>query len=305
MKAIEQPSPPDGVIRRSDLLAAGVSQHTLATRCRPGGPWQRLLPGVLLLANSPPTRRQRLKAAVLYAGVNSIITGIEALHEHGLAVSKNEEVHVLVATDRRITTRDYVRVERTKRLPSPMISQGLKFAPSVRAAVDAARHAQDPAQQRMLLLAPVHNGLRTVDQLRTELDAGSQRGTAALRVLLDEPVEPALTSTVHLGWAQRVLKRLPLPAPNWNVPIYDQSDEQIAIADAWWDEVGLAWDFSNQRDTFARARHTAFTQAGVIVVSTPTTELREDPDVVAEDLTSAFFNASRRPRPPVRTRRAK
>ncbi len=240
---------------------------------------------------------------MLYAGVNSIITGVEALHEHGLAVSENEEVHILVAADRRVSTREFVRVERTKRLPQPMISQGLRFAPTVRAAVDAARFSQDATKQRMLLLAPVHAGLRSVDQLRTELDAGAQRGTAALRSFLDQPVEPALTSTVHEGWAHRIVKRLPLPRPEWNVTVYDPAGTRIAIADAWWDEVGLAWDFGNQRDGHARTRHAALTKAGVITVSTPLTELREDPDTVIDELTTAFLTATKRPRPPLKTTR--
>src|SRR5690349_2395056 len=96
----QPPRFPDAVIRRRDLLAAGVSQHTLATRCRPGGPWQLLLPGVLMLANSPPSRRQRLRAALLYAGDDAVITGVQSLHEHGLAVANTDEVHVLVPTQK-------------------------------------------------------------------------------------------------------------------------------------------------------------------------------------------------------------
>ncbi|RDG29968.1 hypothetical protein DVH02_34555, partial [Streptomyces corynorhini] len=48
------------------LRAAGLSSSTTARRCRPGGPWQRPLPGVVLIQTGEPTARQRLLAAVLY-----------------------------------------------------------------------------------------------------------------------------------------------------------------------------------------------------------------------------------------------
>src|SRR4051794_30660598 len=119
-----KPRFPDGVIRRRDLLAAGVSQHSVATRCRPGGPWQLLLPGVLLLANSPPTRRQRLRAALLYAGEDAVITGVHALQEHALAVAGTEDVHVLVPIQKPIPTRGFMRIDPTNRLPQAVIFDG-------------------------------------------------------------------------------------------------------------------------------------------------------------------------------------
>jgi hypothetical protein len=290
----------DGVIRRRDLLAAGVSQHMLATRCRPGGPWQLVLPGVLLLANSPPTRQQRLRAAALYAGEEAIITGTEALHEHGLAMSENGDVHVLVPVRRRISTYDYVRVERTVRLPIPVVFGGLRFAPPIRAAVDAARSTNDQAQQRAFLFAPMRAGLQTVDPIRAELNAGSQRGTAALRSLLTEPVTPVVTSTVHKGWARRVVKQTPIPPPKWHVQLYDKSDKPLGVADAWWDEVGLAWDFGNQRDARSTVRQTAFAHEGIVMLRTRLPDLRSNPDAVSEELAAAFLRATQRSRPPVR-----
>jgi hypothetical protein len=301
IEALELPSPEsDRVIRRSDLISAGITHHTLALKCRPGGPWQLLLPGVLLLANSPPTRRQRLRAAVLYAGPDAIITGDEALHEHGLLHPESMDVHVLISIERRVSTRHYVRVERTKRLPRALNSNGLRFAPPLRAAVDAARHARTPDRQRATLFAPIRAGLCTPEQVRTELNAGAQRGTASLRAMLARPATPVLTSTVHQGWARRVAKQCPMPAPQWNVPVYGEADRPLGVADAWWDEVGLAWDFENQRDGRTRARQDAFASAGVITVRTKMPDLRSNPEGVATELTSAFLRAARRPRPTVR-----
>jgi hypothetical protein len=293
----------DGVIRRSDLVAAGHTNHSLSTRCRPGGPWQSVLPGIVLLANSPPNRRQRLKAAVLYAGNEAVITGSEALREHEVPAIETTEVHLLLPSNRRLSAREFVRVERTSRMPKPRIFNGLPFAPPHRAAVDAARHARDPTDQRKLLLGPVQAGLCSLDEIRIELDAGAQRGTAALRTLLDESATPVLTSTVHQGWARRVINQAPVPTPEWNVPVYNASGKPLGVADAWWDEVGLAWDFDNQRDNRAHHREERFTKAGLIVVRTSLPELRSNTEGVVRELTTGFLRAANRPRPKVQAHR--
>jgi len=57
---------PDGIISAAQLRTAGVTTYAMSTRCRPSGPWQRLLPGVILLSRAEPTRRQRLRAALVY-----------------------------------------------------------------------------------------------------------------------------------------------------------------------------------------------------------------------------------------------
>ncbi|MBP2320559.1 hypothetical protein JOF56_000944 [Kibdelosporangium banguiense] len=304
--ALEQhPSNPfvDGVVRRSDMVAAGHSNYSLATRCRPGGPWQPILPGILLLANSPPNRRQRLKAAVLYARNEAVITGSEALREHDLILTDTTEVSILIPDNRRLSARGYVRVERTSRMPKPVILNGLPFAPPHRAAVDAARHSRDPTDQRMLLFSPVHAGLCSLDDIRTELKACSQRGTAALRPLLDESATPVLTSTVHQGWAKRVINQAPVPNPEWNVPVYNGSGKPLGVADAWWDEVALAWDFDNQRDDGADRREERFTKAGLVLVRTSLPELRGNPEDVVRELTLGFLHAASRPRPKVQAHR--
>ncbi|MFC4493329.1 hypothetical protein ACFPA8_04170 [Streptomyces ovatisporus] len=53
------------------LREHGVSAAVVNERCRPGGPWQLLLPGVCLLHPGPPTSDERLHAVLLYAGGDS------------------------------------------------------------------------------------------------------------------------------------------------------------------------------------------------------------------------------------------
>lgn len=51
----------------AQLRAHGVSAAETNEQCRPGGPWQQLLPNVVLLHPGPPTSEERLHAVLLYA----------------------------------------------------------------------------------------------------------------------------------------------------------------------------------------------------------------------------------------------
>ncbi len=53
------------VVRVADLVELGLHRATIAHRCRPGGPWQSLVPGVVLLHNGPRSRDDRRHGALL------------------------------------------------------------------------------------------------------------------------------------------------------------------------------------------------------------------------------------------------
>jgi hypothetical protein len=63
------------VATHAELLAAGVPESSLMYRIRPGGRWQRLLPGVVLMHTGTPTARERLLGCLAYAGPQSVVTG--------------------------------------------------------------------------------------------------------------------------------------------------------------------------------------------------------------------------------------
>jgi hypothetical protein len=193
-------SVPDGVIRSAELRAAGVSDYATALRCRPSGPWQRLLPGVVLMASGPPTRRQWLRAALAYTGRGSVLSGADALIAHGVDVPCPGDVLVLVAPTRRPTSRAGLTVERTGRLPEPVWLDGLPMAPVARAAIDAARREHDLPRLHAILLGAVRVGACTVTDLLDELDDGGRRGSAAPRaVLLARQRTPVPASPVLVG----------------------------------------------------------------------------------------------------------
>ena len=285
-------------MRSSDLRAAGFTAHAIASRCRPSGPWQRVFPGVILLSNSPPNRRQRLRAALTYAGREAVVTGTDAIHAHGVRVPPTDEVLVLIPATRRVTSRAYLTVERTARLPPPVHRTGIPVAPLVRATVDAARHERDQERLRSLLFSPVQEGRCTLREIRQELNSGNQRGTAAIRALLADPDHDVVPVTQAL--ARRVLRRAPLPPPSWQVPLHTKEGAELGVADAWWPEAGLAWSLGGQQSplpTTEQARP-SLTEAGITVLHTDPRRLHTAPAAVVRELVEAFSYATTNPHRP-------
>ncbi|MFI9387574.1 hypothetical protein [Kutzneria sp. NPDC052558] len=292
---------PDGVVRAAELRAGGVPGPEIAARCRPGGPWQRLLPGVLLLSGAEPSRRQRLRAALVYAGEEAAITGLDAAGlDHDLGVRAVGDVHVLVPAAKRPTAFGYLVVERTTRMPTPTERDGLRYAPVPRAVLDAARRECDAIRLRALLSGPVRHGLCGVAELRAELDAGNQNGSAAPRAAL-RAVSDGVVSLTE-GLARKVARGALLPPPRWNVPIRDVTGALLGVVDAWWDEVALGWEAGGQHFRLGPhppGRDARLSAAGVIMLRTVPEVLRRDPDGVRRDLVDAFRRAANRVRPPV------
>ncbi|WAL64757.1 hypothetical protein ORV05_27960 [Amycolatopsis cynarae] len=200
---------------------------------------------------------------------------------------------------RRISSRDFARLERTSRLPQPIVHDGIAFAPPARAAIDAARHESSPERLRRLLSLPVYYGLCSGSELHAELARGNQRGTAAAREVLRGL--GSLTD-VHLrGSAGQVLDNLPLPPPLWRVTVCNPQGRPVGVVDAWWDEVGLGWQFDADDNEFPvqKRNDLALIAAGVVIVRTPPERLRDDVRRTARELVSAFAAAAKRPRPQV------
>ncbi|MEV6880019.1 hypothetical protein [Amycolatopsis sp. NPDC051128] len=279
------------------LRRAGVSDRRTRRLCGPGGPWRRLHPGVVLLRNTAPTRQQLLHAALVRYGPRVVITGADALLAHGVKCPPAGEIQLLVPEHCRVGACQGVRAARTARMPDPVLVDGLPFAPPARATLDLARTEPDPARIRHLLTLPLYWGLCDRQELLTELGSGSQRGTAAVRKVLRELDEGPIQA--H-GLATRVLEMARLPPPAWDVTICDRRGRRIGEADAWWDEIGLAWQYRCGPGPGGGFSHLALAATGIVLVRCTVRQLRNVAREVAGELALAFDEASRTPRPRVR-----
>ena len=295
-----------GVIKVATLERLGMPPQTAYRRCKPGEPWQRLLPGVVMLGDAPPSSRQLVEAALLYAGPEAIVTGVAACRWHGLRTApEGTTVHLLIPHGRKVKSCDYVIVERTTRLPERVLRDGVPLAPLPRAVLDACRRfrAFDPC--RALIVEAVQRGQISPGALEHELAYGSQRGTAVPREVLRDVLRGAQSVAEIDG--MRVWKRTGLPPLSWNVDLYDEDGQFIARPDGWCDEVGLAWEIDSyeyhfEREGYARTlkRNARYAAAGILVVQTLPNRLRTEPEAVAAELRAAYRAAADRPRPKVR-----
>lgn len=286
-----------GIIRSAELRASGVPSSTISARCRPGGPWRRLLPGVILLGDAEPTRGQLVRAALCQLGDTAVVTGPDALRAHGLVVPLPHSVHLLVPPAKRARSDGRTVLERTARLPQPLSFGGLPIAGLVRAVTDTTRRFGDPGWIIELLQRVVASGRCSVDELRAELEAGNQRGSAGVRLALRGLETPDGTRAL----ARRVIERAGLPAPVWDVVVCDRRGRSIGHVDAWWEEAGFAWRVRTEGQATERAEHRerlAMTAAGIVVVSTRAEQLTSEG--TARELVSGLRAAGRQPRSRVR-----
>jgi hypothetical protein len=77
-----------GVIARYQAFECGMTERVVDYRIRGGGPWKVLLPGVYLTHTGRPDHAAQEIAALLYAGPQSVLTGVAALRRHDLSAGQ-------------------------------------------------------------------------------------------------------------------------------------------------------------------------------------------------------------------------
>lgn len=313
---------PRGVASVRQLTALGIPERTVYKRCLDGGPWQRILPGIVLLFTGRPTREQEVFAAVLLCGEDAAITGLEACRRHGIqrgpvrgrgdssgnSNAAGREVHVLIPPARQVRSVGFVHVERTKRLPEPMMRDGLPLAPLPRACIDAARRTRSRGDVIELLSDPVQRGLCTVSALGAELESGSRRGTAeprrALMDLRDGVRSAAEQAAKHLWTATG------LPEPWWNATVRTSDGVLLGVVDCWLDDVAMAWEIESSKWHLSPADHdrtveraATLTAAGIVYTASKPKRVLNDRAAVVRMLRATYTQASNRSRPDLHAER--
>ncbi|MFF4058437.1 hypothetical protein ACFYZ8_02105 [Streptomyces sp. NPDC001668] len=251
------------VVTAGRLRTAGVSVAEANEQCRPGGPWQQILPGVFLLHPGPPTSEERLHAVLMYAareqgtGVpaqpgaeephrpvypDAMITGLAALTLHGFSSAPPllslDRIDVLVPRMRRLRSTAGARIVRTAALPTPEQVTGLPVAPVPRALADAVTDLTDASAVRRLLTEAVRGGHCEPAAVVRELNNAK---------LLGRPhVVDAVDSLLAEGRAiaedrlYRMVQEYGLPDPVWNVDLRLPGGPHLGGLDAYWPEQAVA-----------------------------------------------------------------
>jgi hypothetical protein len=287
--------------RTADLVSLGMRPATIAARVR-SGMWQRPFLGVIITQSGPPTREQRILAAMLHCGDDAVLTGSEAVRRHGLhRVPGGEELHVLVGKDCRRQCGPDLVVERTGRLPPTVERQGIRVAVLDRAVLDVARRAPGRDEVLAVLAEAVQRRRTTVDRLLIELDLGNQRGTALAREVLSE-VKDGIRSVAE-GWGRAVHGRSTLPPMLWNPRLLRPDRSLLACPDGYLPCVGMAWEHHSvlfhppEREDDDARRIADMVGAGVVVAQHRPRRLLTEPDRVLEELYGYYRLAASRPCP--------
>jgi hypothetical protein len=293
------------VLSRAQALAAGITPDALRYRARADGPWQRLLPGIYLTVTGTPTLRQLEVAALLYAGDESVLTGLAALRYHGIRVPVAKVATVLIPAGHIRRSRAFVRVAPTTRMPAPVFVRGaVTFAPPARAVADAARELRSFREVRALVADAIQQRRCQLEHLQAELAGGPVRGSAWLRRSLAE-VSGGIRSGAEGDFGD-LLRRCGLPTPIFNARLY-AGETFIAVVDAWWDEAGLAaeadsqaWHLLPEHWEHTMQRHARLSAYGIIVLHFSPSQIRREPARVVADIKAALAAGRARPRLAVR-----
>lgn len=297
------------VISRGQALACGMTESALRHRLRPGGPWQRLLPGVFLAVTGTPTGEQRNVAALLYAGSNSTLTGAAALRLWGVRAPQTSMIDVLVPAARRRKSTGFVRVHLTTRMPGQPLTAGpLRYAPLVRAVADTARGLTDLSDVRALVAAVVQQSKCTPGQLAAELKNGPKQGSALLRAAIGD-VHTGVRSSPEAD-LKDLLSHAKFPVPQFNPKLYI-GDDFIASPDAWWQRAGVAaevdsseYHLSPEDHERTLARDARMRAYGINVLHFTPRQIRTQTVQVMAILKAALADAESRPPLPIRARPA-
>ncbi|MFF9491522.1 hypothetical protein [Streptomyces flaveolus] len=310
----------------AQLRAHGVSAAEAAEQCRPGGPWQQLLPNVVLLHPGPPTSDERLHAVLLYAArerptagvpvqpgaegapdpayAEAVITGLAALTLHGFRgappLPSLDAVDVLVPRMRRLRSTGCARIVRTAALPAPVQVTGVPVAPVARALADAVAGLTDAGVVRRLLTEAVRGGHCEPAAVVRELNRA--------RLLGRPHVGDAVDSLVAEGRAiaeqrlYRMVREHGLPDPVWNVDLRLPGGPHLGGLDAYWPEQAVAVELDTrahrQEDDALWSEYTRkrehLERLGITVVHITPRKLRESPEHQAAVVRTALMAAGDR-----------
>ena len=289
------------VISRQQAFACGLSRDALLHRARPGGPWQRLLPGIYLAQTGAPTVPQQEMAALLHGGAGSVLTGLAALYGLGLITAAPHRFDVLVPATRRRRSMAFIRLHRTTQMPDRVIREGRRsYVLPPRAFADAARSLSDTSEVRALIAGAVQRHDCPLRALARELDQGQMRHSAKFRRVLAEVASGV--RSVPEGEFRDLLRRSDLPEPMFNPRLLTADGAFIASPDAWWPRAGVAaeidsreWHLSPADWERTMRRHAEMSSRGILVLHFTPRQIRTDTVKVITTIAGTLAEGARRP----------
>ncbi len=319
------------VMTSRQLRDHGMPGAVVTERCRPGGPWQQLLPGVFLLRTGPATSEERLHAALLYtvprtqglpsqpgpgtataaarqaaAGPygDAMITGLAALALHRFTsvppLLSLDRIDVLVPRTRRLRTTGFVRLVRAHALPHPKTVTDIPVAPVARAVADAVAELTDASAVRRVLTEAVRGGHCEAQAVVRELTRARLLGRPHVVDAVDTLL--AESRAVAEGRLYDLVREHGLPVPLWNVDLRLPGGPCLGRVDAFWPEHSVALEIDSRTprqddealwsEQYRKREH--LERLGITVVHLTPKKLRDAPDQQAAVVRTAVMASADR-----------
>jgi hypothetical protein len=272
-----------GIVRRDQLLRAGLAPATLRRHLR-SGEWRSVLTSIYAITPHPLDMQRRQVAGWLYAGPDAQLAGPTAAQVHGLRNAPDDSrVHLLVPHHRQIASVDFVVIHRTVRMEAPPVRvEPFAVCSVARALADTSRWLPDPPGVRALVAEAVERRRATVAELRAELSHGRRNGSALLRVILDE-VSSGARRRPDQDLRTALLQSRELPGIRWNPRLVGADGRSLPWVDGWIEEVGMGVEVEPAGDgtvddwEHTARRHSLLADYGVLVLAFPAARVRRDP----------------------------
>jgi hypothetical protein len=286
-----------GIVSRRQLLDDGVTIDQI--RWSIGRRSQVVLPRVLALFTGQLDSQQRLIAGQLWAGPRAHLAGLTAARWHGfMDLPDDGVVRLLVPWECTARREAFAVRRRTRRMDPHAWQRGpLQVCSPARSLVDAAREIRDANTVRHVLISAIQRRLVRQADLRSELEAGPTRGSAAVRAALNDASTGAWSSpeleVLHEPATSSILPRV------WpNPELWTLDGIRLPTPDFWIHEVGIAGQI-HSREFHIRDRDwertvaadSVFAEHGITVVAVTPTGFRRDPRGFRGRVERAFLHA--------------
>jgi very-short-patch-repair endonuclease len=173
------------IVSRGDARRLGYTDDAIKYLLA-AGKWRLVLPRTLLTSDTL-LWDDRLRAAVSFAGSGALLSGAAALCDLGLrSITRPTRILVVVPADRAPRSTGWVRIRPSHRAVRRALLPGPPRVEVARAVTDLAVELRRQDDVRAVVAEAVHRGRCTVDELADELRRGPQRGSAYLRLAIDE-----------------------------------------------------------------------------------------------------------------------
>jgi very-short-patch-repair endonuclease len=282
------------VVRRRDLLRAGLSRRELARRVARGE--LRPLTPHLFTDVAQPVPDEDLRAAAI--ALDAVVSGTSAALLWGLELARTpEELVVTVARDHSRAARTGVDVRRTDLRDGDWVRRdGVRVTTVLRTVLDLCR-CLPLAEAVAVTDSALRRGTVTLSALRGALCAlpvgKGRRAVARVLALADPACGSVLESLLRV-----LLHERGLPAPRTQVVVRSRAGATIGRVDFAWPDVGLlveadgfAFHADRRRYRNDRRRANALVLAGWRLLRFSWEDVLHDPDAVVECVRAALAAA--------------